>query len=489
MKSKSVLVSGLALLFSRVAGMGLGFIAFLLIAWQSQHDLGVFRTVMTYIAISDLLPMLGVHTWVAAVIGGREGQIRSHALAGGNFALIISVGLGAIYFVVASQGVYTDDISNGLYLVLWMLPASAVMLSNSAVLVGIGLNDQFAKLVVVESILRFIVCVTVVVMDGSVFSILAIYVGIRWLIVSYSSIIVIKHTKSEPWSFNPQLFKEFVRHAPVFSFIMIAALITRYAAAVLVPALHGAEKAGILAASYQIYDLTLVGSTVLCTSLNHTFAVQARYSMVSLMRNVRSAIIVLSSYIFPVTILASALAEPLISTIYKANYENAVMPLRLLLLAAILASVDQIIAIAIVAAKHQKLDLRAGVCGAIFTILLSYPLVSANGLEGPALVLLIATAVTLGVRILLIRRRLGVSLFFWFLLWRPLVISVLSGIAIWSLAEWLGMKGLSAWVILLIGSALGGLLILAGYYLFGVFRPTVRRRVRNLMLARQTGAA
>ncbi len=489
MNRQSVLAGGLALLFSRFAGMGLGFLAFLLVAWRSQVDLGIFRTVLTYMAIADLLPMLGVHTWLAATLGGRDGLIRRHLAAGAALALTVSAALGGGLFWVAEGGVYDAEISRGLHLVLWVLPASAILLNNNAILVGMGHNDQFAKLVAVENLLRLLACAALIAMGGSVLAILAAYVAIRWSIVAYSTLIVTERTISEPWSFDLALFREFVRQVPVFAVIMVAAIATRHAGALLVPALHGAQEAGVIAASYQLFDLTLVLSTVFCTSLNHAFALRAKSSLAWLMRDARSAILVISGYILPVAAIGIALAEPVLITVYNADYAAAALPLRLLLVTAVLISIDQVVALVVVAAKHPAIDMKAGVSGAMATILLAHPLIHAHALAGPAIVLGVTTIITLGMRLLLLRRQMRVRLRVCLLLWRPALVSILTGLGVWISASWLRGQGVPEWGVMLIGGAMGGLLVLSGYYSAGVFRPAIRRRVRGLLLARQMRVA
>ena len=163
MEQQSVLIRLILLLLSRITSMALGFAVFLIfVEWLTPYDLGVFRTLMTYTAVTDTLAMLGVQTWIAAIIGGRVGETRKLCIMGGLFALIVAVFVGCIYFGISRFDIYSPDINQGLRLILLLLPASAMLLCNNAVLVGSGYSDQFAKLLLIENVLRFASCLFII---------------------------------------------------------------------------------------------------------------------------------------------------------------------------------------------------------------------------------------------------------------------------------------------------------------------------------------
>jgi O-antigen/teichoic acid export membrane protein len=410
--------------------MGFGFVLFLLLAWRSREDVGVFRTVVTYLAISELLPLLGMQKWLATEMSQRVPARRQLLILGLIFSLITSLIISACYLVIAHSDVYGPDISTGLRLIAAAAVASGVVLTTNAALVGIGLSHTMGVLNLTENLVRSTIGISLVLIGAPLYQIILVFLLCRWSIAVAGVVVLLPRLPNYPTAPTRDMFLAFTSHISRLATIMVAFLVTRYAGLILLPWLRGENEAGIFAVPFQLYDLVMLVPTVFVISSTFVFNKSATKGNAALRRNIDQLIYLTSILVFPIMSLSVVMGEQIILVLFGPTYLSSVIPFQLLMIATAVTALDQILSQAIVAARQYRIDLISVAVGAAAAVISTYFLSVSHGASGTAAAFLLSLTLTLLVRILLVRGFLRLNSF-WRLISRQVTAAIVAGIFVW----------------------------------------------------------
>ena len=177
----SVAKGSIALSVSRIVGMGSGFLLFLLVAWRSRDDIGIFRTAITYLTISEFLPLLGMHRWLATEMAAQAQRRSALFRVSTAFAVGVSALMAASYCVIARIGIYSPAVSQSLLLIALAVIGSGLTICNNSALVGMGLTHRMGLLGLFENLSRSIIGIALVLSGHSILAVVSTFVAIRWI--------------------------------------------------------------------------------------------------------------------------------------------------------------------------------------------------------------------------------------------------------------------------------------------------------------------
>ena len=483
MATGSVIKGTGVLILGRAAGMIGGFLLFMLLSRQSTEIVGGFRVSITFLGITEFLPLLGMHRWLAAEIGRNVDEQYAIFVMACWFALGVGALCGLTYLSIAYAGVYSPDLSACLKLVAVTALASAINLCALSALVGLGHSDQSGLLGMGETFVRSAAAITLVILGAKLFTIILVFAVTRYVTAAAGFALVHRHIRHTSRKVRWSLVQNFLSQAPNLALSLIGFLTIRNVGILLLPLFRGESEAGLYAAAFQLFDMVLLVPTVLTISTNYVFVKSSERSTPSLRHNTNQLIGITALFVLPAAILGGVLARPVIEIPFGTAFDASVLPFRILLLAAIVMSLDQILALSMVVAARYQADRYCMLIGAVVTVGATCALSGRLGATGTALAFLMGVACTLALR-------------FQFMRWlvraphlleavhRPAVAAAIAGVAVAVVYRWTDVEGRFPITLGLLLAAFGGIVYGLALYWRGAFTRKRLRQVQAFMTKR-----
>ena len=456
---------------ARLVASACAFVLFWAISQKSVHDLGAFRTVFIFFLFTEFLPLLGMNQYLIRECAVNRALLKAYLVHALVFAWLVCLFLIPGLMVTAKFGLYSRTVSIGLVLVAAGLPATAATLCLQSMLIGLGRGAEFGILQGIETLMRTVLGLFLIYFGRGILSVAAAFILVRWVIVVPYWRVLRNAMPAGPWVLERAFFLKFIRQVPVFAGILILFLIIRFAAQTMLPWMKGDAVAGQFAAAYQFLDLALLVPTAFAINLMPLFAQKARSMPGEPAGSCRQAIKLMATTILPGVVLVSALAGPLMGTVFGADYRPAVPVLEVLIWAVFFYSLDQVLSTALIAAGGQRMDFCTLAVGSLAILSFLYPLISKYEALGAAWGLFLGVLALVVGRLILVRTYLP-RLEVLRQIWRPgagaammyLIMQVM--VSNWAVR---GAAGIAAYLLTLT--------------LLGAFNPTERAAVLELLRA------
>lgn len=425
-KTDSVAKGGSAVAIARILGMGFSFVLFLLLARHSNEYAAIFRTVMTYIIVAEFLGMLGLHRWLATEIAPESPNRWPIFLAINAFTLAFTLLLSVSYVLISHADFYAQEYNHGLILGALAVIPSGIYACVQSALVGIGRSHLMGKINMTENVIRCVLSIVLVQLNQPVTDIIWVFVLTRWLVAIYGFVRlkeIFRQTASvQSWQIKPAIFRAIAHEAPKFALIMSAFLLLRNAGLLMLPALSNAEQTALHAVCYQLFDLLLVVPSVLAMTSINAFATKANASNAALKKAAIQLISITSMALFPLIAITAGFGQQILHMFYGDKYLHGQPTLVVMMIAAGLMVIDQVLSQIMQAKKLYREDMFSIVTGGLTTLLFTPALCLAYGALGAAFALVIGIAFTITARFVLLKKIFTVRLL-WLSVWKQTLLS------------------------------------------------------------------
>jgi stage V sporulation protein B len=431
-RQRSLAMASSLLFAGRMASMIGGFLLFALIARHGTAVAGVFRTAITFLAIMDVMPLLGMHRWLSNELAHRIDQRPALFAIGCWFAIGIALLSAIVYTAIAKAGFYEPDTAAALLVVAAATMPSGINLCVSCALVGLGHSDQSGLLSLFETLARSLTAIVLVLMGVDIFWVVVVYAVVRWIVAAIGFGMVRAHMAGIHAPLTRSLVRDFVSQVPNLAISLVGFLVIRNAGMLLLPWLRGEKAAGLYSASFQFFDLLLLVPTILTVSTNAKFAISARHSSAALRRETNRLVSMTMLFALPVAAFGMVLAEPVLTLAFGPVYQHAVPAFRITLVAGLIVSIDQILAMAMAVTGDYRSDRICMMFGATIVVVATCLAAGSRGMPpgvqisasgGAALALLVGTGATLVLRLYRLRSLVPAAMLVR-ILQRPLVAAV-----------------------------------------------------------------
>ena len=427
-KTDSVAKGGSSVAIARISGMAFSFLLFLLLARHSNEYAAIFRTVMTYIIVAEFLGMLGLHRWLATEIAPENTRRWPIFLAINAFTLIVTILLSISYFIIAKANFYAPEYNHGIYIGALAVIPSGIYACVQSALVGIGRSHLMGKINMAENMIRCTLSIILVYLNAPVMDIIWVFVATRWLVAIYGFIrlkkIFSRMESAQTWQINADIFRTIAHEAPKFALIISAFLLLRNAGLLLLPALSNAEQTALHAVSYQLFDLMLVVPSVLAMTSINAFANKANVSDASLKKAAIQLISITSMALFPLIAITAGFGQQILHMFYGDKYTHGRFTLMVMMVAAGLMVIDQVLSQIMQAKKLYREDMYSIMTGGLTTLLFTPTFCLAYGAIGAGFALVIGIVFTIAARFILLKKNFTLRLL-WISTWKQTFISVL----------------------------------------------------------------
>lgn len=425
---ESVAKGGGALVAARMVGMVFSFLLFLVLARHSVVEAGTFRTILTYLIISESLGMLGMQRWLTVEIAANKENRWTLFLATSTIMLVVSIILAIAYAGISYAGFYGESLNQGLRLAVLAVIPTGIYQCIQSVWVGEGKNQLLSKYNATEYILRCAIGMVLIYFGYSVINVILVFVVMRWVVALFALASLGEHLQRDTWQPDAAMMKHVLHDAPKFVTIIIAFLLLRNSALVLLPAIIDEAETAFYAVAYQLFDLILLIPSVLAITSNRMFVDKAEQSVVALKRVSTQLLSLFSVVMFPCIAVTLVFAQNFLHALYGEDYLRSEYVLMFLMVASGFAMLDMVLSQIMMARKDYKNDMISVVIGGCMAVVLTGILTYLYGATGAAAALMLALMVTVICRMKVLSTLFPAKLFLTSL-WRPAVSAVLSFIA------------------------------------------------------------
>ncbi|HXC01285.1 MAG TPA: polysaccharide biosynthesis C-terminal domain-containing protein [Opitutaceae bacterium] len=450
---------------TQVGARTLGAISSLVLSWliarHSAGELGVFRTLFSYLLMGDFVALLGMQTYVMREVSLHPQNVKKHGLHALIFAQLVALAGVVLMIGLAFFGHgYSRTIGHGLFFVAGSLPATAASLVGVSILVGLGRAPICSFIQGTETAVRTLVGIVLVVLGYGIVPVIGAMCIIRLLLPVAYWFVVKPSFSDEPGKVDWSFFRNFLGQVPIFAGITSLAMVLRFAAPLTLPWMLNDAAAGQFGAAFIFIDLVMMVPTKLTINLMPVLARKSREKGSALNESCRQGIKAMAMGVLPISAILAVVAPPMFASVFpgKTTYAISATVLQVVIWTCCLQSIDQVLSAAIVAKGKQHIDLQTLSIGATSMILLLAILVPLFGIMGAAFAVLGAIAFQLVVRFILVGRQIG-ALRPFELLWRPVLatIAAMAAAMVMTRIHWL------------VGAAAGGLAYGATLGMLGAF--------------------
>jgi len=367
----------------RLGVAAMGFALFWLLSHElPAAELGGFSVWMNTFLLLQALPLLGLNVHVIRELAAhpeQQAQELSHATA---FALFFG---GLMTLGVVAYGVLgADNAMRSAYVLLGLalLPSAWVLVVESA-LIGREQLPVLTAVTMAESLCRVLGAALSLACGWGLTGVFAFFLAGRLLTCALYLGFGGLPAPSRRLVSRAGL-RRYLHLAPTYLAIGLVSVASSRIDVLLLSRLRGLSDVGVYAAAAKLYEASLMVSTmalmIVYPVLSRLF-VQDRAAFAAMLgRCVRWGLLIGP----PLVMLGMALAQPLVHLLYAPRLWGAAPVLQVLLFAAWLMAMDQLLSSTMLAAQAQRHDLRAMVAGLITLLVLLFLLCPWLGPVGTA---------------------------------------------------------------------------------------------------------
>jgi O-antigen/teichoic acid export membrane protein len=382
----------------RIGLSALGFGLFWLLSHRlPAEQLGRFSVLMNTFFLLQALPLLGLQAPLIRTVAAQPEALAEQVSNALVFALpvaaLIAAGLGAYGVSWAEPGLMVPFLLLGLSI----LPTAWTLVAESA-LIGRESMHEVARVNLLEALGRLCGAWWAVSQGwglGGVF--------LFFLLGRMASAIA--------YVFSPRLARpslglvrgavqrKYLAEVPTYLGLTLVLAVVSRADVIVVSRLLGLREAGVYAAAGRLYEASLMLSTIAALVafpiLSRLFVTDRTAFLAMLDRCLRWGLLLGG----PLTLLGMALAPWLVHKVYAQALWAAAPVLQLLLIAAWLTALDQLLSSTMMAAQAQRQDLMIMSLGLLAMLLMLAGFSPVWGLQGAAAAIVAALALRVGLRL------------------------------------------------------------------------------------------
>ena len=408
MHARTVVGNVASLTAMRVVTGALAVCLFWAIARFAGSDaLGQYALAMATFYFLQQMPLLGLHTALTRDTATEPDRLRGRAggaaMIAGLTGLMLAAGVAAMGELLYEG---TARLLFG-FVAISMLPTAYIAVVES-ILIGQQRLSLIAAVNTAEALFRTVASLFLLVTDWGLVSMFAVFfvgrIGAAAVYARRGNL-----PKMEWDTAASEEARDYLRQCPVFLAILFCSSALVRVDVFALSHLVSYQELGIYAAAAKFFELGSTFSAIVTLTIFPVFASEWRRDAQSATRLLRRVILWLLVPSIMGAVMLGFLARPVLDLLFGPSYAQAAGALCWLLGAGMLMIVNHALAMVLVAAGEQRLDLAALVLALAVALATLCWFVNMFGYLGAAMAICAAMAVQVAARLVWVWRFLGVS--------------------------------------------------------------------------------
>ncbi len=360
--------------------------------------LGEYQIILTYLAIFETIPTLGIRRLVTRESAKDPAVAFSYLLHGGLLGLAISLVLiGVINVVVLGLG-YSEVVRQGIFLVSFALFPSMLILHCESILVAFHLVTYMSVILLVENAL-VVLCGCLLLWQGfGLVPVVATVLILRMLTAGVGVILTLRFCPVITWRLDWGFTRGLLKASPAFFGTVLASNLFWRLDVLMMSLLRTPEEVGLYAAALRLIVLCQEVPKSIQMNLLPPLASLYPDSMAAFRLLIERTAKYLLIYAFPVVLGILVLAPDIMVMIFGEPFLAAVPILRVLAVSLLPFGLMKLFGNVLVAAHYPWVDFATICMGVIVNLILNSIFIPSYGAIGAAYTTLATITVALVLR-------------------------------------------------------------------------------------------
>jgi O-antigen/teichoic acid export membrane protein len=386
-------------LINRLAMPLMAFVLLIVIGRHSDLLLGQYALVMTFYFVMQMVPLLGLTSYVMREVA------RDRTQAGRYFTTIglMSV-VGCIVVDAAAAGVlrlmaYPAAVHDAIAIVGVLIFPGILLFLAEIIFMSVHRTAPIALVAVVENVARVALSAAALWLGHGLVALFVVFLVTRFAaLVAYLFLLRRMEIIARFGLPDPALLRKTLRLLPSFLVgTLLFALFSRLDFFVL-SVFEPVEAVGYYAVAYRPFEITTMMLTALLMAIFPWASRLFARSSAAFRFGARNVILVFAAGLALVAIVGVLLAHDYVYLLFAKQYPRPVVLAQLFMAAVILGGMDFVLSSLLHASDRQGADTRAMLFGGVAQVVLLLSLVPAFGLHGAFAAKLSATALQLALK-------------------------------------------------------------------------------------------
>lgn len=371
---------------------------------------GQFSTLFTFFLLLQQLPLMGLHIFVARQISASPAQVVKHAVNSLMFATLTSLLLVLVVGVLG--GILYPKLTGPFWVLAFCCVPTAVTVVAESILVAQERMALIARVNIIENVLRLIVCIALVLARQNLISILLVFLMMRSIA---AFIYYYELRKDNIWHFLLINYKQqliYLRKVRIFLPILVFSVAFGKLDVIMLSQFKTMEQVGLYIPSQRIFELGIMLPGIIIVVLFPVFTrlfTHAREQYTFFLNYLARMILFVG---LPIILIFMFLAKEFLELVFGKQFGQTELILQLMSISILIMAIDELMAIAMLAAHKENLDLKSlGISFMVFVLCL-LTLIPAFGGVGAAISIVVALSLRLCIRFFYISRYMDISSFY-----------------------------------------------------------------------------
>lgn len=372
MSSPNVLTHAQYVLINRLAVPLGGFVLLIIIARHSDRLLGQYALVMTFYFIMQMLPLLGLTSFVMREVARAPEQAGRFFVTIGAMSLLGCVATDAACYVFILFSDYDPAVSTAIAVVGLLIFPGILAFIAEIIFMSVNLARPVAQVAVVENLVRVAASATVLMLDYGVIALVLVLCVTRFgALVTYVIVLSRSGVVRRFELPDPALLRRTFKVLPVFLWGSIVFTVLSRMEFLVLSVLESVELLGYYAIGYRLFEVFVIILTALVMAMfpwvSRNFVGARKQYLVAL----RGIVTAFTGGLIVLAAIVVLFAEYYVLWLFPEQYPSPVALSRLFAAALLVAGLDFVASGILHASDQQSPDVRAAtVGGALLTVLL-----------------------------------------------------------------------------------------------------------------------
>ncbi|MDQ7054812.1 MAG: oligosaccharide flippase family protein [candidate division KSB1 bacterium] len=366
---------------------------FLIITITKKLDvsgLGAYITILSFVEIFQIIAAFGLRNLLTREVAQNRDRAGSY-FAAVPMITIISSGAAMAVMILAVHLLSKEPIvEKGAIIISLSLVAAAMAEAYEGIIGGFEKLSRVGLAWFIENVSRVLISIALLFAGFGLFSLLWVYIAVRYLKAIYYYFYIRRLIGSQPASVSWPFIKELLVQARVFALIMVCVMIYWKADVVMLQSMKTTDDVGYYSAAHRIFMMARILVTGFMTSFFPVIANLYKTSAAQFEKACKQAIRFLVIITVPIAIAVSLLARPILMFVFGEDLLPSVLVLQILIWVVVPYGISQVFAYALVSSNRQRFDLYVNILSMFANLLLNYLLIPKYNYYGAAAATLIS---------------------------------------------------------------------------------------------------
>jgi len=384
------------------------FIILVIIGRHSDALLGQYALVMTFFYIMQMLPLLGLTSYIMREVSRAPEDAGRYYISIGTLSLLGCVVIDVICWIFFQFVDYPQVVVDAVFVTGILIFPGILAFIAEIIFMSLHRAKPVAQVAVVENFMRVMLSVIALWMDGGLIELMWIFFVTRSAaFIAYTMIMKYQGVIKSFELPNKKLLKETLKVLPSFLVGAVLFIILSRMDFLVLSLYEQVEVIGYYAVSYRLFDITIIFLSALIMALFPWVAKKFVGSKLHYGIAIKNIIMLFTVSLIIACFTGILFAEDYVSILFAKQFPHPVLLTQLFMAALLFAGMDFVASSVLHASDRQTSDVQSTAVGGVVNVSLLFTLIPVYGIYGAFVAKTVATVLQCVIKFYFIRSIIG----------------------------------------------------------------------------------